>query len=317
MYNGIGLTTPRGTGTSGYVVKNLSTLNKKPHRQQNSQLAKPHDPDVAGSGSLGRRVDLGILEHEKKRQIEVKLLYFQDELEEQGLSQEEIEKQVDDYRANLMQQLDSGSGKLLDEEPTERIRSETHLLLEAKKKETEKFAAALKIDKTYVEGMAFDKELVELKKQQKRFEYEEKALREKQKALEALKERERSRRYKNRTKEDSSSSDSSISSSDSYSSSSHEKTKSKTKDVPKLEKDVRSQQVDKLSGSSKSRHDSATSDKSYETTKTSSRKYDSSSQSSEEDSSRKSSRDYDRHSHKRKYSRESSSTHSKYKYRHK
>ena len=32
MYNGIGLTTPRGSGTSGYVQKNLSFV--KPNQQR-------------------------------------------------------------------------------------------------------------------------------------------------------------------------------------------------------------------------------------------------------------------------------------------
>lgn len=29
MYNGIGLTTPRGSGTSGYVIKNFSQIKVK------------------------------------------------------------------------------------------------------------------------------------------------------------------------------------------------------------------------------------------------------------------------------------------------
>lgn len=34
MYNGIGLQTARGSGTSGYVQKNLSFNVKKPHTRE-------------------------------------------------------------------------------------------------------------------------------------------------------------------------------------------------------------------------------------------------------------------------------------------
>lgn len=34
MYNGIGLMTPRGSGTSGYVQKNLSKMKKMRNRDE-------------------------------------------------------------------------------------------------------------------------------------------------------------------------------------------------------------------------------------------------------------------------------------------
>lgn len=41
MYNGIGLATPRGSGTSGYIQKNLSHIkNKKTHEEFLKELAQ-------------------------------------------------------------------------------------------------------------------------------------------------------------------------------------------------------------------------------------------------------------------------------------
>ena len=43
-----------------------------------------------------REPNLGILEHERKRKLEVKCLELEEVLEEQGLNEEEIEEKVDD-----------------------------------------------------------------------------------------------------------------------------------------------------------------------------------------------------------------------------
>ena len=42
-----------------------------------------------------REPNLGILEHERKRKLEVKCLELEEVLEEQGLNEEEIEEKVD------------------------------------------------------------------------------------------------------------------------------------------------------------------------------------------------------------------------------
>ncbi|KAJ7068046.1 hypothetical protein C8F01DRAFT_1116659 [Mycena amicta] len=77
MYNGIGLTTPRGSGTNGYVVRNLSTLRShQPAQDRNNAW------DVAPPKH--REPDEGILEHERKRKVEVKCLELQLQLEDEG-----------------------------------------------------------------------------------------------------------------------------------------------------------------------------------------------------------------------------------------
>ncbi|CAH2073324.1 unnamed protein product, partial [Iphiclides podalirius] len=78
MYNGIGLTTPRGSGTNGYVQTNWASPNQD------------------------------ILDHERKRKIEVKCAELEDSLEEQGLPKEEIAARVAAFRAKLSE---SSSGE--------------------------------------------------------------------------------------------------------------------------------------------------------------------------------------------------------------
>lgn len=96
MYNGIGLTTPRGrsvldyfvpshhffmcyvcSGTNGYVVRNLSTL-----RSQQSAQDRAGAWDVAPPKH--REPDAEILEHDRKRKVEVQCFELQLKLEDEG-----------------------------------------------------------------------------------------------------------------------------------------------------------------------------------------------------------------------------------------
>ncbi len=80
MYNGIGLLTARGSGTSGYVQTNRFNLRSGP---QSAALSRPADLSAPVGGSQ-KQPNREILEHAKKRDIELKLLQLQDDLEEQG-----------------------------------------------------------------------------------------------------------------------------------------------------------------------------------------------------------------------------------------
>lgn len=77
MYNGIGLLTPRGTGTSGHVQANKFNVRRAP-------VPKFQDKTAAGVPAADKKPNQAILEHNRKRQIEVKLLEYQDELEASG-----------------------------------------------------------------------------------------------------------------------------------------------------------------------------------------------------------------------------------------
>ena len=83
MYNGIGLTTPRGSGTNGYVQRNLPSVRAK--RQWDERGGDRDEKDRQRLESqLNRQPNADILEHQRKRQLEVKCAELQDMKAEQG-----------------------------------------------------------------------------------------------------------------------------------------------------------------------------------------------------------------------------------------
>lgn len=82
MYNGIGLTTPRGSGTNGYVQRNLSCVRAKRNRDDHGP--KDEKDRERLESQLNRQPNADILEHQRKRQLEVKCAELQDMMEEQG-----------------------------------------------------------------------------------------------------------------------------------------------------------------------------------------------------------------------------------------
>lgn len=77
MADNVGLSTPRGSGTSGYVQKNRSLLRPR-------DKAAPYPKEWDQAKHRPRQPDAAILEHEAKREIEVKVLELRDRLEEEG-----------------------------------------------------------------------------------------------------------------------------------------------------------------------------------------------------------------------------------------
>ncbi|KAJ1284225.1 hypothetical protein BS78_03G188700 [Paspalum vaginatum] len=91
MYNGVGLQTPRGSGTSGHVQASKFLAKPRPSPSSSSSASV----DAAGGT---RRPNKDILEHDRKRQVELRLLVLRDALEEQGYTEAEIEARVDEAR---------------------------------------------------------------------------------------------------------------------------------------------------------------------------------------------------------------------------
>lgn len=77
MSSNVGLSTPRGSGTSGYVQRNLAHL--KPRDQ-----GKPYSADLDSFKHRQRQPDKEILEHDRKRDVEVKVFELRDRLEDEG-----------------------------------------------------------------------------------------------------------------------------------------------------------------------------------------------------------------------------------------
>lgn len=79
MSDNVGLSTPRGSGTSGYVQRNLAHM-----RPRDRDRAAPYHRDLDHLKHRQRQPDKGILEHDRKREIEVKVFELRDQLEEEG-----------------------------------------------------------------------------------------------------------------------------------------------------------------------------------------------------------------------------------------
>ena len=80
MYNGIGLSTARGSGTNGYVQRNIAFI--KHHKDKidyksETELAKL-------DAQINKKPNQEILDHERKRRVELKCIEMQELMEEQG-----------------------------------------------------------------------------------------------------------------------------------------------------------------------------------------------------------------------------------------
>lgn len=98
MYNGIGLQTPRGSGTNGYIQTNKFFVKTKTGKV--AVTTKGFDADQ-GTAGLTKKPNKDILEHERKRQIEVKLINLEDTLSDQGYTESEIAEKLEEARRTL------------------------------------------------------------------------------------------------------------------------------------------------------------------------------------------------------------------------
>ena len=77
MYNNLGLPTPRGSGTNGYIQRNFAAV--RPVTTSRGEQDKAKDRVV-----YGKKTSDEILEHNRKRLIHVKCLELKDKLEQEG-----------------------------------------------------------------------------------------------------------------------------------------------------------------------------------------------------------------------------------------
>ncbi|KAK3112744.1 RNA-splicing factor [Teratosphaeriaceae sp. CCFEE 6253] len=141
MAANVGLTTPRGSGTSGYVQRNLSHLKPRDN-------AQPYPKDFDSLRHRQRQPDQEILEHDRKRAIEVKVFELRDQLEEEGVDEDEIDDQCYALRKKLEAQQSATGGP-----NTRNLKShQVHELAKAKIVESEKLRRALGIRADYEEG---------------------------------------------------------------------------------------------------------------------------------------------------------------------
>ncbi|KAI0598552.1 cwf21-domain-containing protein [Biscogniauxia sp. FL1348] len=147
MSDNVGLTTPRGSGTSGYVQRNLAHLRPR-------DRAAPYPRDLEQLKHRQRQPDQGILEHDRRREVEVKVFELRDRLEDEGIDEDEIDRQCDALRQDLQAKMDHGrNGNDRGAAPKKNLKAhQVHELADAKIKESERLRSALKISKDYEEG---------------------------------------------------------------------------------------------------------------------------------------------------------------------
>eukprot|EP01039_Chlorochromonas_danica_P010994 gene10994-12241_t len=105
MYNGIGLSTARGSATSGHIQKNLSYVKPEFFRQKVQSVRSNgfHTSREGGAGGGSRPIDPVIVDHNRKFAIEAKVFEYQLELEEEGgLSEEAIQEKCSTLRERLL-----------------------------------------------------------------------------------------------------------------------------------------------------------------------------------------------------------------------
>lgn len=174
-YNGIGLPTPRGTGTSGYVQRNVSSVSSSrqyrsyERRQERARVDERRQKSFDARNFANRAVDEGILEHERKRKIEAKCVQLRVDLEDEReeaqaagkrdselLTDDEIEERVDKLREKLKREEErKGNGPAprrpggsLGDSEREQYRShDVHNIASAKARENEKLKDAFESDR--------------------------------------------------------------------------------------------------------------------------------------------------------------------------
>lgn len=146
-YNGIGLPTPRGTGTSGHIQKNSSSINPSTQtsrgvysrRQDRQTRERERDVRFHRSNYAERKVDQDILAHERKRAIEVECLTLRDELEDkEGITPDEIERRVEELRNRLKTKMQEEED-LVDITKGQFKSHQVHEIVRAKELENERF----------------------------------------------------------------------------------------------------------------------------------------------------------------------------------
>jgi hypothetical protein len=109
MYNGIGLSSVRGTATSGHVQANAGHVrNSRHHHARTAGVFDPTSRRSANSSApllTAEAIKDGqssLALHEKKRRLEVRLLELRDRLEERGWKDEEIEREISKERKGTL-----------------------------------------------------------------------------------------------------------------------------------------------------------------------------------------------------------------------
>ncbi|XP_073136126.1 uncharacterized protein [Henckelia pumila] len=137
MYNAVGLKTARGSGTNGFVQTNKFFIKPRTDKiVMDSSKGFDSDQGIAG---VTRKPNQDILEHDRKRKIQLKLLVLEEMLIDQGYTDAEIAEKLDEARKAL--EVDEGTNSAVI--PERVSETQTHQIAALKEKQMETLKAAL------------------------------------------------------------------------------------------------------------------------------------------------------------------------------
>ncbi|OAF67976.1 Pre-mRNA-splicing factor CWC21 [Intoshia linei] len=148
MYNGIGLPTPRGSGTSGHITRNLSSVSDKLKEFRMYDNVLPLDSHVQY-----KVPNKDILIHEKKRKIESKCLEYEEQMEEQGYSEDHIQTKLVSFR-KLLEEDDSLYSKIHGQQ--RHVKSHDTRTVSDKLTKNDLLKRALNIKENFVDGSSLN-----------------------------------------------------------------------------------------------------------------------------------------------------------------
>jgi len=171
MYNGIGLQTAKGSGTNGYVQRNVASIRSQRLDWKDANKNLKH-----GEVIKVKKANPELLLHDQKRKVELDLLKLEEELRTAGMGEDEIEKNIEREREQMMRAVNEGSLRYA----SDLDKKDTHALALEKEKQMKKFESAFSIDTSaHVSGKAFDQELQaqeKVERMQQRAELEQQRL---------------------------------------------------------------------------------------------------------------------------------------------
>ncbi|MCJ1405094.1 RNA-splicing factor [Xylographa trunciseda] len=145
MSSNVGLSTPRGSGTSGYVQRNLSHLRAR-------DAIAPYPTDLDSIKHRARQPDAAILAHDRARAVEVQVFELRDRLEDEEVDEDEIDAQTAALRRRLTAEME-GAKKTAAAASGRGLKAhQVHERAAAKIEESERLRKALGIREDYEEG---------------------------------------------------------------------------------------------------------------------------------------------------------------------
>lgn len=155
MYNNIGLQTPRGSGTSGYIMANKAKAKPQRSRLEFLKELKQLRENVLPPP---RKANPDIINHMEKREIYVKLAQMRATLSAQGdLAEDEIEQQqLKQTEEELLRKFQNGELRQALAKNGKDAVKDTHALALVKEQEQNRLKSAFRVDGKYEFGSAFD-----------------------------------------------------------------------------------------------------------------------------------------------------------------